>query len=310
MTDVDKPVDKPWDTLMKLLMEKGAQALASIALPGVQVGNALDKELRVTNIEGDLFLDAYLHHLQITVHFEFQKKKGTTVTKDGKEKTMNRRMWEYNCAMDIRLGRPVYSVLVYLTPENDLASSPYMQQIPGTGMGHYFSFLVIKLWEVEKEVLKRSGFEVLLPLLPLTKGSNTPQAVEEMVSELAARDRSDLLELGLFCASLVLKDEIDQGWLRERFHNMLDIIEDSWLYQEVTAKTLQEGIQQGIQTGIQNSILDIVSDSFSPQVVEQVQHVITASQDEEQLRKFLRRVVRLSDEQEVLDLLAECFPVS
>src|SRR4051812_3275302 len=57
--DVDestKGVDKPWDTLMKLVMEKGAQAFASLALPGVQIGDALDKELRVTNIEGDLFL--------------------------------------------------------------------------------------------------------------------------------------------------------------------------------------------------------------------------------------------------------------
>ena len=56
---------KPWDTLMKLMMEKGAQAFASLALPGVQVGDALDKALWVTNIEGDLFLDAYLNDLQI-----------------------------------------------------------------------------------------------------------------------------------------------------------------------------------------------------------------------------------------------------
>jgi hypothetical protein len=87
-------VHKSWDTLMKLLMEKGAQALASLALPGVQVGDALDKELLVTNIEGDLFLDAYLNHLQIIAHFEFQEKKGTMKMKDGREKTMDRRMWE------------------------------------------------------------------------------------------------------------------------------------------------------------------------------------------------------------------------
>jgi len=70
-----------------------------------------------------------------------------------------------------------------------------------------------------------------------------------------------------------------------------------------------EGRAEGKIEGIQNSILDIVSDSFSPQVVEQVQQAISASQDEEQLRKFHRRLVRLSDEQEVLDLLAECFPL-
>ncbi len=62
-----------------------------------------------------------------------------------------------------------------------------------------------------------------------------------------------------------------------------------------------EGRAEGKIEGIQNSILDIVSDSFSPQVVEQVQQAISASQDEEQLRKFHRRLVRLSDEQEVLD---------
>jgi hypothetical protein len=70
-----------------------------------------------------------------------------------------------------------------------------------------------------------------------------------------------------------------------------------------------EGRIEGKIEGIQESILDIVSDSFSSELVEQVQQVITASQDEEQLRKFHRRLFHLSDEQEVLDLLAECFPL-
>jgi hypothetical protein len=46
---------------MKLLMRKEAQALASLALPGVVVGEALDKELKVKNIEADFFFDAYLN---------------------------------------------------------------------------------------------------------------------------------------------------------------------------------------------------------------------------------------------------------
>jgi predicted transposase YdaD len=71
-----------------------------------------------------------------------------------------------------------------------------------------------------------------------------------------------------------------------------------------------EGRIEGEIKGIQNSILDIVSDSFSSQVVAQVQRTIVTCQDAQQLRKFLRKVVRLSDEQEVSALLAECFPVS
>jgi hypothetical protein len=34
----------PWDTLMKFVMHKGAQALASLVLPGVRVGQPLDYE--------------------------------------------------------------------------------------------------------------------------------------------------------------------------------------------------------------------------------------------------------------------------
>jgi hypothetical protein len=170
--------------------------------------------------------------------------------------------------MDIRMGRPVYSVLVYLTPENDLARSPYVQEIPGTGMGHHFSFLVIKLWEVEREVLKRSGFEVLLPLLPLTKGGDTPQVVEEMASELAARDRSDLLELGLFCAGLVLKKKIDKQWLRERFSNMQSIIEDSWLYQEVIDKGRQQAFQQAAISVLKTRFPEL--EQFATAIIETV----------------------------------------
>ena len=265
-------VHHPWDTLMKLVMERGAQAFASLALPGVQVGNALDKAFRVSKIEGDLFLDAFLNDQQIILHFEFQKKKDTKKDENGKVQTMDRRMWEYNSAMDMRLGRPVYSILIYLTPEKDLAGSPYVQEIAGTGMGHHFTFQVIKLWEIEGKVLKCSGFEELLPLLPLTKRGNTPQVVEEMASELAARSRSDLLELGLFCAGLVLKDEIDKRWLKERFHDMQSIIEDSWLYQEV----IEKGLQQGIQQGIQRAAMGIVRarfpelEQFAGQIVEKI----------------------------------------
>src|SRR6266566_139631 len=101
-------IDKPWDTLMKLVMEKGAQAFASLALPGVEVGIALDKELRIAKMEGDFFCSAYLNSLPIILHFEFQR---------NKDENMDRRVWKYNVAMDIIADKPVYSVLVYLAKE-------------------------------------------------------------------------------------------------------------------------------------------------------------------------------------------------
>src|SRR5260370_72558 len=224
-------ISHPWDTLMKSVMEKGAQAFASLALPGVKVGNTLDKELRVTSIEGDFFSYAYLNSLTIILHFEFQK---------SKDNNMDRRMWEYNVAMDINTDKPVYSILVYLAKderkkedreeEDTLVGSPYVREIPGTGMGHHFTFQVIRLWKIPPEVLKQSGFEELLPLLPLAKGSQNRETVDEMISELIARDRSDLLELGHFCAGIAFKNEATKQWLIERFRKVQQSIDGAWVY--------------------------------------------------------------------------------
>ena len=55
-------------------------------------------------------------------------------------------------------------------------------------------------------------------------------------------------------------------------------------------------------------ILDVASVRFSPQLVALVQQAIAPSEDVQLLRKFLRQVVQLSDEQEVSALLAQFFP--
>jgi predicted transposase YdaD len=154
--------------------------------------------------------------------------------------------------MDITENMPVYSVLVYMTKEDNdkedaLVGSPYVREIPGTGMGHHFTFQVIKLWEIAPEVAKQPGFEVLLPLLPLTKGGKNLETVDDMINELVAKNRPDLLGLGQICAGLVLTDEISKQWLKERFSKVLDILQDSWVYQE----TLQKGIEQGLEEGLE-----------------------------------------------------------
>jgi predicted transposase YdaD len=237
----------PWDTLMKLLMRNEIQALASLVLPGIEVGQALDKELKTKSVQGDFFFHSILEGFPIILHFEFQKKKDVD---------MRRRMWEYNVNMDIMENMPVYSVLVYVMKEDDdkedtLVGSPYVREIPGTGMGHHFTFQVIKLWEIAPEVAKQPGFEVLLPLLPLTKGGKNLETVDDMINELVARNRADLLGLGQFCAGLVFKDEISQQWLKERFDKVLDIIQESWVYQETLQKGREEGRQQGLEEGLE-----------------------------------------------------------
>jgi len=279
----------PWDTLMKLLMRKEAQALASLALPGVVVGEALDKELKVKNIEADFFFNASLNSLAIILHLEFQRHP---------DPEMDRRMWEYNATMDINTGKPVYSIVVYLVEEENLVGSPYVREVPGTGAGHHFVFQVIKLWEISAEVLKRTEFEALLPLLPLTQAGKSRETVEEMIRELQARSRPDLLTLGYNFAGLVFTDEMDQQWLKERFHNMQEILEGSWVYQEMTAKSREEGRQQGLQ----QAAISIVTARF-PALEQLAKAIIATISDLNHLEVLIVELSTSSSQEQTKQLL-------
>ena len=70
-----------------------------------------------------------------------------------------------------------------------------------------------------------------------------------------------------------------------------------------------KGKTEGEIKGLQDAILDIVSDRFSPEVVEHVQQAIGPSKNVQQLRKFLRQMFQVSNEQEVDTLLSQCFPL-
>ncbi len=97
----------------------------------------------------------------------------------------------------------------------------------------------------------------------------------------------------------------------KKFHRQITHVSDE---QEVTALLAQcfppdgEAKSRSEYEYIQDLILDAVSANFSSQVVSQVQQTIAPIQDTQLLRKFNRQLVRVSNEQEISALLAECFP--
>jgi len=111
-----------------------------------------------------------------------------------------------------------------------------------------YAFRNLKLWEVSPEEFKREGLEGLLPWLPLSEEGNNQEVVEEMIAELKARDRTDLMPFGWVFAGLVLQG--DEEWLRERFTAMKDLFQESPVYQWI----VEEGIEKGVQLGIEKSL--------------------------------------------------------
>jgi len=153
--------------------------------------------------------------------------------------------------------------------------------------------------------------------LPLTKGGKNLEIVDDMITELVARNRSDLLGLGHFCAGLVFTDEISKQWLKERFSKVLDIIQESWVYQETLQKGREEGLEQGRQQGIEQGIeqgrqqgiqavqqtaISIVARRF-PQLEQLARAIIATISDLNQLQVLTIELSTASSQEHAKELL-------
>ena len=84
--------------------------------------------------------------------------------------------------------------------------------------------------------------------------SKNLETVDDMINELVAKNRPDLLGLGQICAGLIFTDETSKQWLKERFNKVLDILQDSWVYQETLQKGIEQGIEKGREQGLEEGL--------------------------------------------------------
>jgi hypothetical protein len=106
---------------------------------------------------------------------------------------------------------------------------------------------------------KQQHLEGLLPWLPLTKDGAKHEVVEEMIAELQARGREDLLSLGYAFASLVFKKAADKAWLKWRFKMLKEILEESWAYQEMVGEASEKAREQERSEQLQQERVLLVS---------------------------------------------------
>jgi predicted transposase YdaD len=313
---------KPFDSLLKALFDEQSEEIISCLLPGSQrpAGISTD-QLNVELNRNTISIDIGRHIVHKEVHATFNLEAQT-----GPDDDLLPRMHEYALNLYRTYKRPVISVALLLF-KCDVPAVPFIIQCGGE-ISSIFYPIIICMWQKDAYEVVQSQQRCLYPLLPTMKNVTVElltQAVREMQE---VEDRPDFARhLAWFhtmlgrTTTVLQKDKLKMeevlkmqypGFALFRENPVIGgmILEGELKGKaEGKAEGLIEGEIKGRIEGIQESILDIARGSFSPQVVAQVQQVVTASQDEEQLRKFLRRLVRLSDEQEVLDLLAECFPL-
>lgn len=159
--------------LMKSLVEGDPQAMVAFFLKDAIYEGNLDRELALQAYDSELspelrapVLNAdELYHVlwndeHIILHLEFQR---------FGETEMPRRVWESNTMTCIITGKLVYSVVIYGLPEPSIPAPRYEERLPNGQVNHSFFFELIKLWEIEPDVLEQPQFVGLLPLLPLMK---------------------------------------------------------------------------------------------------------------------------------------------
>lgn len=158
---------------------------------------------------------------------------------------------------------------------------------------------VVKRWEISADEIIETGLEGLLPLLPLTREGERRETIDRMVEEIIASGQVELLALGQMFAGLVFKDEADREWLKRRFAVYKDILEESWVYQEI----LEKGVEKGLEASRQ-ALMAIVQGRF-PQMIGLTRKLTDDVTDLETLQRLIVSISLAKDMQEAQKTLVE-----
>ena len=164
-------------------------------------------------------------------------------------------------------------------------------------------------------MLKQAGLEGMLPLLTLTKDGARHEVVEEMITGLQTAGKSDLLPLGFAFAGLVFDKPDDQDWLKRRLAMLKDVLEESWVYQEMKQQGLAEGLAEGLEKGraegiekgrleaLGRTLMSFVQKRF-PDMVPLAEKHIAVTKDPEVLQHIIDELFTVQTTEEARQVLS------
>ncbi len=288
---------KEWDHLMKWLAHANPQHLVSLLMKDALFESEAINELQVRSreIQADILYNITWKRQSAILHAEFQRRRDADI---------GRRAWEYNALTECLKQVPVYSFVIYLVKDSGIVQPPYRRVLPDGSVSHVFYYTNVYLWELPASAFKGPGREGLLPLLPLTKNGARREVIEEMIEELQAAHKQDLLALAYSFAALVLQKKEDCQWLKRRFEMLSDILEDSWAFQDLkerAEKRAREEARQQAKREVEQRVEQAKREA--EQRVEQAKR--EAEQRVEQAKREVERELSQKMEQEVEQLKQE-----
>jgi len=148
-----------------------------------------------------------------------------------------------------------------------------------------FHYRSIELGKIPTDELRRTKRVGLLPLLILTKDGATYDVVEEVIAELEAAEKPELLPITELLASLVFKNEADQNWIERTFAMLKDPLRDTPAYQRFLKEGRELERQQSLERQRQ-TLLEIVQVRF-PRLLHLTKGLAVITSDPEVLERLI-----------------------
>ncbi|MDE0636112.1 MAG: hypothetical protein OXI43_09735 [Candidatus Poribacteria bacterium] len=173
-----------YDEIVKHLMHRYADAFArlSFGTPDVHVLETLDTEQQTVKVHrNDMTFKVLWHNETVLLHIEVQ-------TEDSRDKPMPLRMLAYASELLLRHELPVYSVVLYLSP-NAGQTDPGGYHYGNDMFGLQHKYQVIRLADLEGESFLEAASVGLLPFTPLMKppeGMDAETWLEKCVEKTVA----------------------------------------------------------------------------------------------------------------------------
>lgn len=197
------------------------------------------------------------------------------------------RVLVYAALSEHRYRLPVYPVLINILPPSPNVEIVERYERHFMGLYARRDYRVINLWEVDAEIAFREPLQSLLPFVPVLRGGNDREVVQQALTMLRADERLVELETLLaFFARFVFDSHLVQQIMR---WDMVVLEQSPW-YQEI----LNRGIDQAERKMLQRILVQrfgevppVIAAHIETLTIEQVDTLVDMALAAETLEKFL-----------------------
>ena len=284
------------DEIVKHLMHEYSDAFAALSFGthDVKVLETLDTEQQhVKVLRNDMTFKVLWNDETVLLHIEVQ-------TEDSRDKPMPLRVLAYASQLFLRHELPVYSAVIYLSPnagEIDPGGSIYGNET----WGLHHKYQVIRLADLDGESFLETASVGLLPFILLMKppkSMDTEEWLKKCVEKIEAASVDTQTRGTLFLALSTLGNLVYDLTLLQKF-----ISEEMMQESPFIEHLIQKYSEQGARENSINNIQSVLTERFPQSDMQSVMQALESILDVEYLTELLCRAVHTSSVEDFLQAL-------